>query len=142
MERDTRLRPARGGKFFGPAPGLSLNTGQRGCDCADAECTLQRGRCFLCKHPVDNDRTYAICSACDVAHDIRASWAHDYGAIEAHWKPTGARECFCPGWLWMNEESDGSFNIECCDTCRTVRDDTDAARDVVLRCRLRGVEWP
>ena len=144
MKRETRLRPQRGGRFFGPVRGLSLGAkeSERGCDCANAGCTLPPGRCFLCKGPVDNDRTYAICSECDVAHEVRASWARDYGAIEAHWRAAGDRECFCPGWLWMNEESDGSFNIERCDTCRTVRDDTDAARDVVVRCCIRGVEWP
>lgn len=144
MKRETRLRPARGGRFFGPVLGLSpMNTPKLGtCDCGNERCTLPRGRCFLCKRPVNNDRTYAVCSECDVVHEIRASWAHDYGAIEAHRSAMGERECFCPGWLWMNEENDGSFNVERCDTCRTVRDDMGAAKDVVLRCCIRGVEWP
>ncbi len=140
MKRETRLRPARGGKFFGTVFGLP--TANPPSERDRTSTAPPRAKCFLCKRAVDNDRTYAICSDCDAAHEIRASWAHDYGAIEAHWKATGERECFCPGWLWMNEESDGSFNIERCDTCRTVRDDTDAARDVVLRCCIRGVEWP
>ena len=99
------------------------------------------GRCFLCKSDVVNRRAYAVCSECDDAHEVRASWAHDYGSIEAQHEKSGRRDCFCPGWLWMNEQDDGSFNIERCDTCGTVRDDSNAARDVVVRCCIRGVDW-
>lgn len=131
MKRETRLRPERGGKFFGPVAGLTpLDSPRDTC-----------GRCFLCKSDVANRRAYAVCTDCDHTHEVRANWAHDYGSIEAQHEQSGERECFCPGWLWMNEEDDGSFNIERCDTCRTVRDDSDAARDVVVRCCIRGVDW-
>lgn len=132
MQRETRLRPERGGRFFGPVPGLTPLDAPRSAF----------GRCFLCKSEVANRRAYAVCPDCDDAHEVRASWAHDYGSVEAqHDQSGGSRECFCPGWLWMNEECDGSFNIERCDTCRTVRNDSDAARDVVVRCCIRGVDW-
>lgn len=132
MKRETRLRPERGGKFFGPVHGLTPLDAPKS----------DRGICFLCKRPVDNRRAFAVCSECDEAQEVRASWALDYGAIEAHFQGSDCRECFCPGWLWMNEEDDASFNIERCDTCRAFRDDTDAARAMVLRCCIRGVEWP
>lgn len=134
MRRATSLRPAQGGKFFAPVAGLTPIR-------ATPTAAEPRFTCFLCLRAVDNDRRFAVCAECDDVHEIRASWAHDYGSVEMQEERGGQRECFCPGWLWMNEESDGSFNIERCDTCRTVRDDSDAARDVVVRCCIRGVDW-
>jgi hypothetical protein len=110
----------------------------------------ERGCCFLCNRPVDNERVFAICFECDDAHEVRALWAIDYGENEA--RRDLARtvgndrdcedECHCPGWLWMNEENDASFNIERCDSCRAYGDDAEAARAMVERCKIRGVEWP
>ena len=144
MKRATRLRPAQGGKLFGPVAGLTpIDPEQpKRCDCANPDCALPVGRCFLCKNPVDNDRTFAVCADCDDAHQVRSAWTADYGNEEARNDPNPDRECFCPGWLWMNEDSDASFNIERCDTCAVFRDDLEAAGAMVARCRIRSVEWP
>lgn len=142
MKRETRLRPARGGRLFGPVAGLTpINPRPTGCGCANPACTLPIGRCFVCKHPVDNNRTYAVCAACDDAHAIRDRWTLDFGAIAARHQGDGERECFCPGWLWMNEEADGSFNVESCDACRALDDDLAAAEAMVARCGILAVEW-
>lgn len=159
MKRETRLRPARGGRFFGGTLGLTPMTAAVAitapigieprateCDCGDPRCALPRGRCFLCKCPVVNERVYAVCSECDDAHEIRAAWGIDYGEEEArhdrHALSGAERECFCPGWLWMNEDDDASFNIERCDCCAAYCDDLEAAAAMVARAKIRGIEWP
>lgn len=132
MKRATCLRPAQGGKFFGPVAGLtSIHTPP----------SAPRHACFLCKRAVDNDRRFAVCGECDDTHDVRALWAIDYGEIEAANERNLDRECFCPGWLWMNENDDGSFNIERCDTCARFRDDHEGALAMIARCNIRDVDW-
>lgn len=131
MRRETRLRPARGGNFFGSVAVMS----------APQAPPVLRHVCFLCRRSVDNGRRFAICAECDDAHEIRSSWGNDYAEHRAQRRNDPERECGCPGWLWMNEESDASFNIECCDTCAVFESDDDAAKTVVARCNIRGVEW-
>lgn len=67
--------------------------------------------------------------------------AIDYGEVEARDQENGERECFCPGWLWMNEDEDASFNIERCDTCAIYRNDREAATAMLARCNIRDVDW-
>lgn len=131
MKRETRLRPARGGALFGAVSGLTPLP----------ITTPAPPLCFLCKRTVCNERRFAVCAECDDAHEIRAAWAIDHGDERAHGHAASDRECFCPGWLWMNEDDDASFNIERCDTCALFGDDADAAKAMVERCNIRGVEW-
>jgi hypothetical protein len=42
----------------------------------------------------------------------------------------------------MNEEDDGSFNIERCDACSILLDDTDGANAMVLICNIGAIDWP
>lgn len=148
-KRPTRLRPSQGGAFFPPAypqAGLARAAppppaAHERCGCGTPDCSLPPGRCFLCKCPVANNRTYAVCSACDDARGIRARWANEYARVQA----CGASaECFCPGWLWMNEENDTSFNIERCDACALVLDDTAAAELMAATIGILpdAIEWP
>ena len=120
-KRKMRLRPSQGGSMgtrtplFAPELSVAANAGAfatdadrnaRGridrCDCANPACELWVGRCFLCKGPVENDRTYAVCCACDDKFRIRQAWRDAYDraapAARAH-GVTAERECFCPGWL-------------------------------------------
>lgn len=148
-KRPTRLRPSQGGAFFPPVypqADLARAVPQRAaaherCGCGDPNCSLPPGRCLLCKRPIANSRTYAVCSACDEAHAIRTRWANEYARNEAR---AASAECFCPGWLWMNEDDDASFNIERCDTCALVEDDLAAAELMVATVEILpdSIEWP
>lgn len=103
---------------------------------------VHRHTCFLCKREVENDRRLAVCAECDDAHEIRLAWEIDYGEEKTrNARDATSRECFCPGWLWMNEHDDASFNIERCDACALFRDDDEAATTVVTRCNIRDVDW-
>jgi hypothetical protein len=113
------------------------------CGCDNPSCELPVGRCFLCKEPVGNNRTYAVCADCDEQHHVRDVWQAAYAQAQATEEHSPSdRGCCCCGWLWMNEEDDGSFNIERCDECDTLLDDMDAANAMVLLARITNVEFP
>jgi len=97
---------------------------------------------LLCKSPVANGRTYPVCADCDEQHGVRETWQSRYEHEESVHKGTSDRECFCPGWLWMNEHDDASFNIERCDGCAVYDDDTSAAEAMAAACRCGRIEWP
>lgn len=132
MKRPTRLRPSQGGRFAPPVARVALS---------DPVTDGARHRCFICGEVTINGRRYAVCAECDEQHGIREKWAEGYGETEARHERDETRECFCPGWLWMNEDDDASFNIERCDTCRTFSDDREAATTMISRCGVADVDW-
>ena len=144
MKRQTRLRPSQGGSFFrappvGPPP---VVRDKKRCDCSNPECELPLGRCFVCQQPVENARTYCVCGDCDEAKKIRETWSSLF-ARKLDMAASDDRDlCQCPGWLWMNEEGDGSFNIERCDECDALVDDTEAAEQMTGACGVSVQYWP
>lgn len=106
------------------------------CPCNDPECGLPPGRCILCGNPCDNGRLLSVCGDCAETNDMRETFHADTRREARRKHRNKERECFCGGWLLMNEESDGSLNVERCDTCDLFSDDEEAARACAARFGL------
>ena len=130
--RQTRLRPSQGGRFAAPVGSLAADSQTRA-PAPRPPATAIRPRaplaapcCVLCASPTLNARQFAVGAPCADAHTIRSRWTAAYAAAHSC-SSDPDRECFCPGWLFMNEEHDGSLNIERCDACDLLFDDSAAA---------------
>lgn len=98
----------------------------RGCDCADPECTLPTGRCYLCGTPTEKanewteDRIEYTVGACCARKVLRAYREECRASIE-------------PAWAPFNGDGRTLFEIQCVDVVDVFDGDGGAARYVAHR---------
>lgn len=99
--------------------------GIRRCDCGNPECQLPPGRCLRCGQPCEAEHPFVVCGDCQPL--LQELWKREAAAAPQD-RCDGCTGC--PGWAPFNLASDGSVEVQRCDTCKVFDSDDAAAEHV------------